>query len=515
MRPFFVLFAVLPLLPISAAHGAPGSSVEVIQPVCPVFLREAYNPVLGFRITVAGDEPLSLRGFELGFSGTTRLQDIAGLRIVEGTADPSAKPGATVVEGQAVAERIELEAAAKLAPGEHWFWLSVTLAAGASIDGRIGASLDSVKTGDGSLTPVNPSPEGAQRIGQTVRLAGEDGVKAYRIPGLVRTGKGTLLAVYDVRHRGAADLPADIDVGVSRSSDGGQSWEPMKRAIDMGDDPAQRYDGVGDPAVLVDPANGRIWVIALWSHGNRSWHGSGPGLTPDETGQLVIVSSDDDGRSWSAPRNLTSQVKDPAWRLLLGGPGAGIALKDGTLVFAAQFRAADGRPWSTVLWSKDHGGTWGIGTGVKSDTTEAQVAELADGAIMINCRDDRGGARSVAVTRDLGRSWQLHPTDRQALQEPVCMASLLGWPAPQAGGGRLWFSNPDATDGRHRMTIKLSADGGMSWPEKWHRLYDSREGFGYSCLAPADDGHLGVLYEGTGSLRYLRFPLEEWVSGGE
>lgn len=379
----------------------------------------------------------------------------------------------------------------------------------ASVDGRIDASVFRVKASGKVLAPAQPSPEGSQRIGYAVRVPGDDNSKFYRIPGLVRTNAGTLVAVYDIRYRHARDLPADIDVGVSRSSDGGQSWEPMIVAMDMGNDPKHGYDGVGDPAILVDPQSGRIWIAALWSHGHRGWNGSGPGMTPEETGQLVLVHSDDDGKSWSKPLSITQQTKDPAWRLFFNGPGAGIALKDGSLVFAAQYRAADGKPWSTLIASKDHGETWQVGSGVKSDTTEAQVAELADGSIMINCRDNRGGSRTIAVTKDLGKTWQLHATDRGALREPVCMASLLRWTHPNHGD-LMFFSNPNTTSGRHDMTVKLTRDQALSWPDSAVRLYDSRSCFGYSCLAVASPRHIGVLYEGKGSMLYLRLPLDEW-----
>jgi sialidase-1 len=479
--------------------------VETVQPVSPAFIREDFNPVLGFRLAVEGSEgEVMLEGIELGFGGTTRMEDIASFRIHVGSADPGAEPGAVVGEGKEAAEKITLAVKHALPAGEHWFWVSPVLKEDASIDGRIDASIFRVTAGGKVLEPSRPSPEGAQRIGYAVRVPGDDGSKSYRIPGLVRSKAGTLIAVYDIRYDHSGDLPANIDVGVSRSTDGGQSWEPMRVAMDMGNDPKHGFDGVGDPSILVDPDNGRIWIAALWSHGNRAWNGSGPGMTPEETGQLMLGYSDDDGKTWSKPVNITPQVKDPAQRLFFNGPGMGIALKDGTLVFPAQYRAADGKPWATLIFSTDHGKTWQPGTGVKSDTTEAQVAELADGSIMINARDNRGGSRTVAVTKDLGKTWQLHPTDRKALREPVCMASLLEWK------GALWFSNPDATDGRHSMTVKRSMDQGMTWPESDFRLYDSRGCFGYSCLAPADESHLGVIYEGKSTMYFLRFPLAEW-----
>lgn len=489
------------------AHAA---SVETVQPVCPAFIRQDFNPVLGFHVTIDGSEGTTLlEGIEFGFGGTTRMQDIESFKIFAGSADPSADPGAVVAEGTRISDKISLSLKHELAPGEHWFWVSPVLRKTASIDGRIDASVFRVKAGGKVLVPAQVSPDGSQRIGYAVRLRGDDNSKFYRIPGLVRTKTGSLIAVYDIRYGHAGDLPANIDVGVSRSTDGGQNWEPMRVAVDMGDDPKHGHDGVGDPAILVDPKTGRIWIAALWSHGNRAWNDSGPGVTPDETGQLVLVHSDDDGKSWSKALNITTMVKDPAWHLFFNGPGAGIALKDGTLVFAAQYRAADGKPWSTLLVSKDHGATWQVASGVKSDTTEAQVAELPDGSVMINCRDNRGGSRTVAVSKDLGKSWQLHPTDRKALREPVCMASLLRWTHPDHGD-LMFFSNPDTTGGRRAMTVKLSRDQALSWPAQDARLYDSRNCFGYSCLAVAGPNHVGVLYEGKGSMQYLRLPLDEW-----
>lgn len=482
-------------------------AVDVAQPVVPVLVNKALNPVLGLRIATEGAlEPLEIEAVEVEMEGTSRPQDLAEIRLVRGEADPSGGFGEPFGK-PAGPRRPVFSGKAALSAGDNWWWVSVSLKDDAEIDGRVGAKVTRLKVSGRVIELAEPPRPGTQRIGIALRQQGDDGAKAYRIPGLVQTNKGTLIAVYDIRHRHGGDLPADIDVGMSRSTDGGRTWGTMCTIIDMGDDPKWKYDGVGDPCVFVDRVTGRIWVAALWSHGNRAWNGSGPGITPEETGQLVLVWSDDDGESWSEPRNITREVKDPAWRLLLNGPGSGITMSNGTLVFPAQYRAADGKPWSTLIWSGDRGETWHIGTGVKSDTTEAQLVELEEGVIMINCRDNRGGSRTVATTRDLGRTWRLHPTDRKALPESVCMASLLKWDVPDVGG-RLFFSNPATTRGRHTMTVKVSADLGMSWPEPLHMIYDQRSGAGYSCLAPADDRHLGVLYEGPLELYFLRIPVD-------
>ena len=501
---------------ISVPGPMAATGVALSQPVCPAMIRAAFNPVLGICVTVTGSVgTLKLEAVELDLAGTTRPTDIERLEVFAGSPEPLEKGTERIAETTRPGGKIALACNRDLSPGDNWFWVSPALKAGASIDGLIGVSLVRVKAGGKMLEPAKDISVRPQRIGYAIRLPGDDKSKAYRIPGLARGKTGTLIAVYDIRYAHAGDLPADIDIGVSRSTDGGQSWSPMRVALDMGKDPKYAFDGVGDPCVMVDDVNGRIWIAASWSHGKLGWNGSKPGLEPEQTHQFMMTWSDDDGRTWAKPRNLTKELKNPAWRLFLQGPGAGITMKDGTLVMPAQFRAANGepdqgKPFSTVIWSKDHGANWHVGSGVKIDTTEAQVAELADGSLMINCRDNRGGSRTIAVTRDLGQTWTPHPTDRKALREPVCMASLLRWQHP-GDGELMFFSNPDTTNGRHHMTVKLSRDQTLTWPDADARLYDSRPCFGYSCLAVADATHLGVLYEGSGSIQFLRLSLGEWI----
>ena len=108
----------------------------------------------------------------------------------------------------------------------------------------------------------------------------------------------------------------------------------------------------------------------------RAWTNSMPGMTPDETAQLMIVKSTDDGRTWSEPINITSQVKDPSWCFLLQGPGRGITMRDGTLVFPIQFIDSLRVPHAGIMYSKDRGETWHIHQLACTNTTEAQVAEV-------------------------------------------------------------------------------------------------------------------------------------------
>ncbi|MFN5624510.1 MAG: GDSL-type esterase/lipase family protein [Planctomyces sp.] len=347
----------------------------------------------------------------------------------------------------------------------------------------------------------------------TIRRRGDDGVDTYRIPGLATTPRGTLIAVFDARNRSGADLPGDIDVAMQRSTDGGETWGSMQRIMDF--DAAvsgSQGNGVGDPAVLVDQRTGRIFVAALWSLGPRAWHGSGPGMTAEETGQLMLVHSDDDGVTWSQPISITSQVKRPEWRLCFNGPGNGIQLRDGTLVFSAQYRDPDGKPHSCFIASVDGGSHWKISPAAIPDgvpTSESAIVELSDGALLLSMRNEsRSGQRAWARWEWQGELWSGKWSDSWLdLPDPTCMASVIRHPH-----GELIFSNPADAKQRQRLTIRSSVDGGRKWSRG--RLLDPG-GAMYSCLTVLADGRIGLLYESVDAagLVFARFPLD-WVQEG-
>lgn len=348
------------------------------------------------------------------------------------------------------------------------------------------------------------------RLAALVRESGWDSVARYRIPGIARTNKGTLVAVYDARYNGWPDLPANIDVMCSRSFDNGNTWTPMATVFDFhGQDEA--LEGVGDPMILVDPTNDRIWVAALWAHNGKSTAASEPNLVFGTSGRLVLTYSDDQGETWAEPRDITNDAApNSSWRLLFQGPGNGIAMRDGTLVMPAQFIDKDKVWHSTLVVSHDHGETWSVGTGARKMTCESQVVELNNGDIMINMRNFSGHARSVATTSDFGQTWQEDPSSCKALIEPICQASLIRVFSTEDGddANLLAFMNPNDERSRINMTIQLSEDEGQTWPRAL-TLYRPG-GAGYSCLVKIDVATLGALYENSsGGLIFQRVKLEE------
>ncbi len=514
---------------LAVADGQPYTltAVETYQPVAPVLIRKTDNPVVAINIKVSAplnDAP-NVSTVSVNLAGTTDLADLANLRLVYTGATKDYVDGATATTafGAALAPASTLTFAGsqKLANGDNWFWVMAEPTATADLDHRVDAGIDSALLSDATLaTPTTPNPAGTQRIGYALRKRNDDGSTAYRIPGLCTSLNGTLIAVYDIRYNGGGDLPANIDVGVSRSTDGGQTWSPMGVAMTIpADMRVGSSNGVGDPTVFVDKVSGRIWVSALWASNGKAYSASAPGIDPAVTGQLVLAYSDDDGLTWSRPYSITPMVKDPSWRLLFNGPGSAITKADGTLVMPVQYRLGDagGTVYSSIIYSRDHGLTWSIAKGAMPRTNEAQVAELTDGSLYLNCRSEAGGGlRRVATTRNFGATWSVvtprtganAATDASLLIEPTCQGGLFRFDHPTYGPA-FYFSNPSSQSGRNNMTIKVSQNNGRTWPYTLRTLYDYRTLNGYSSLSNIGDTHLGVLYEGRTEIWFLRIPFSE------
>ena len=349
--------------------------------------------------------------------------------------------------------------------------------------------------------------QGDERKVTIIHKQGQFECHTFRIPAMVATNKGTLLGVYDMRYTSSRDLQGDMDIGLSRSTDGGNNWARPVSIMDMkkyGDLPEDQ-NGCSDPNILVDRTTGEIFVSAVWTHGKpgtHQWRGKGsePGYSINKSSQFMIVRSIDDGLTWSTPENWTKKLKDPKWHLFAPAPGNGITLSNGTLVMPTQGRDAVGRPFSNLMWSEDHGKNWTLSEHARDNTTECAVVELSNGSLMLNMRDNRNrsdksktNGRAVSVTLDMGKSWSVHPSDHKALPEPVCMASLLSHDLPD-GRRALFFSNPNSKQRREKMTVRMSLDGGQTWPRS---ILLDQKGGAYSSLAMVDEKTLGILYESS------------------
>ncbi len=506
---------------------------EFTQTRVPLFMERDNKDLMMVKLDLMGEgTPVILEQVEVEFKEGYDLTGIDSFAITHTTTTPS--------EDQAVTGKINskkgsavMHVKKELEPEINFFNIDVILKENPAMLSHF--QVDKIRFHFSNHPTVEAEPESdfTYRVARVLRAAGEDNCHTYRIPGLITTAKGTLIAVYDNRYNNSKDLQEDVDVGMSRSTDGGQTWEPMKVIMDMGEwgGRPERLNGIGDPSILYDHTTHTIWVAGLWMSGatekDMLWWASKPGMEPHETGQFILVKSTDDGVSWSEPVNITKQIKDPSWQLLLQGPGRGITLADGTLIFPAQFKAdtgvkaLDGGQYtshSTIIYSRDAGETWEIGTGAKPNTTEAQVVQLPDGSLMLNMRDDlnrtvkdENNGRAVAVTSDLGKTWNVHPSSNSVLTEPNCMASIIAADI-EAGGKKqqvLFFSNPNHKETRTNMTIKTSFDGGLSWPEENQVELYAPAGFGYSCMTMVDENTIGIVYEGVRELYFQKVPVKD------
>ena len=503
-----------------------------------VFIRETQIPILIerqdnvlFYIRLDAEESKFLNEVVLNFNKSTPQHDIQSVKLYYGGTEAlqhrnkkcmapveyisSSHPGTTLsanpsysvkcAEVVRPSNKVVLKSNYKLFPGVNFFWISLQMKKGTSLYTRINSELCAVKVDGRDLTCKYLSPKNiSHRMAIGVRHAGDDGSAAFRIPGLVTTNKGTLLGVYDVRYNSSVDLQEYVDVGLSRSTDGGKTWEKMRLPLSFGEYGGlpKAQNGVGDPSILVDTKTNTVWIVAAWTHGmgnQRAWWSSHPGMDMNHTAQLMMVKSTDDGKTWSEPINITEQVKDPSWYFLLQGPGRGITMSDGTLVFPTQFIDSTRIPNAGIMYSKDQGKTWKMHNMARTNTTEAQVVEIEPGVLMLNMRDNRGGSRAVSITKDLGKSWTEHASSRKALNEPVCMASLLNVKALDNVLNKdiLLFSNPNTVKGRDHITIKASLDKGLTWLPEHQLLLDEDPGWGYSCLTMIDKETIGILYESS------------------
>jgi sialidase-1 len=308
---------------------------------------------------------------------------------------------------------------------------------------------------------------------QDIFVAGEGGYHTYRIPAVVRALDGTLLAFCEGRKHGPSDT-GDIDLILKRSVDDGKTWSDLQVVWDDGDNTC------GNPCPVVDQTTGIIW---LWGTHNLGADREHDIITGQARGTRTpwLMHSRDHGLTWSEARPMADQVKDPAWGWYATGPGIGIQVQagphQGRLVVpcvhsyddpAGNLRGGPYEYGSHVIYSDDQGDTWQLGGLVRHKVNVCQVVDLEDrpGALLLNMRSYfEQQCRAEAVSWDGGLTWS-GPVNQPALPEPRAQASMLRkrW-SDAAGPGILLFANPADPRERLRMTVRISRDDGLTWPQ--------------------------------------------------
>ncbi|MFP3990932.1 sialidase family protein [Streptomyces sp. E11-3] len=346
--------------------------------------------------------------------------------------------------------------------------------------------------------------------------AGCEGYASFRIPAVVATASGTLLAFCEGRVDSRHDF-GHIDIVLKRSTDGGRTWGPLHVAAANGPDLA------GNPApVVLD--TGRILLVHVRNLAAATETQIRRGQISAADGRRVwITHSDDDGATWSGPREITAQTKKTGWRWYATVPGHALQLSTGRVVVPANHSLPPtGSDVGTeakyngghCLLSDDRGENWRIGyvdsaaRGIVN-VNETTAAELPDGRLYFNTRTDSPapGTRADALSTDGGATLVKPFRPQAGLTSPVVEGCVLQLP----DGGPLLFSGPADPGHRALMTVRASTDSGTTW-----RVAHTVNGLpaAYSDLVRVDEDTLGLLYE-TGdfgpyeTVTFRRVPLTE------
>jgi len=368
---------------------------------------------------------------------------------------------------------------------------------------------------------------------ETIKLftARQAGYHNYRVPGIVRSPGGVILASAEARRGGGGDWDRN-DILLRRSFDHGATWGERQVVVDhaaYGPGPVSNFVMISDTQAGV--------VHALYCHSYA---------------RVFALRSTDDGATFTEPVEITAQLlpfrERYPWRVIATGPGHGIQLRNGRLLVPIWMSDGSGSEFGpghlghrpscvATIYSDDHGATWACGEiFVHTDDcirnpSETLAVELSDGRVLCNIRSEaQANRRLIAISPDGTSNWST-PVFDQALLEPVCMASLLRLKHRGTAGATLFlFANPDNLENeltpaggtlhhdRKRLTVKLSTDECQRWPVA--RILEAGPA-GYSDLAEAADGTILCIYEcgmidrmtDTHYLMVARFDLA-WVERG-
>lgn len=369
---------------------------------------------------------------------------------------------------------------------------------------------------------LNGDTGGLEKI--PVFQAGDQGIAMYRIPGMVVTAKGTVLAYCEARKDSRADW-GEIEVHLRRSFDGGKTWEPVQHIAHLGErmpgNPHKPVGGekeqtVNNPVAIVDREKGMIHFLYCINYA-----------------RCFYMSSTDDGATFSAPVEITKTFegfrKTCDWKVLATGPGHGIQLRRGRLCvpiwLAYGETGAHSPSMCGTIYSDDHGQSWSAGEVAVQNTEEFRnpnecvITELSDGRVMLNARSVSNASRRIVTISPDGASHWAPPRFDEALVEPVCMGSLIR--IPGGAGQRVLFCNPhnlkvDAAGKevpagrgeRRNLSLKLSEDDG----KKWSAPICIEQGIGaYSDLAVLTDELVLCLYERKDQITLGRVPMK-WLN---
>ncbi|MCG8580516.1 MAG: glycoside hydrolase [Bacteroidales bacterium] len=326
----------------------------------------------------------------------------------------------------------------------------------------------------------------------------KDGVSCYRIPALITAPNGDIIAAIDERVPSCGDLKwsKDINIVIRRSSDNGQTWSEIETVIDY-----PLGQSASDPSMIVDQITGTIFLFFNFMDLDKE----------KDVYYLRVMKSTDNGKTWSQPRDISSQIAKPEWHTHFKfiTSGRGIQTSTGKLVHTL-VNLEEGLH---LFASDDHGENWYLINTPVSPANESKIIELSDGIWMINSRVQNKGFRYIHSSVDEGKTWVSRPDT--TLIDPGCNASIIRYSSIADGDdkNRLLFSNAKMKDDRMNMTIRISYDEGKSWTEG-KTIYAGSSA--YSSMTVLPNGDIGLFFEKNNYKENVFIAVSlEWLTDGE
>ena len=322
--------------------------------------------------------------------------------------------------------------------------------------------------------------------------SGSEGYNTFRIPSIITTDSGVVLAFAEGRKNSSSDS-GDIDLVLKRSTDGGKTWSDL---IVIRDDST---NVCGNPSPVIYRKTGKIFLLSTWNRGDDT-ESEIINMTSVDTRRVYVMNSIDEGLSWSKPIEITDKVKKPNWTWYATGPVHGIQIREGSkkgrmIIPCDHIEANTKKYYSHIIYSDDGGSSWNIGgTTPQDQVNECSVAEIGKGKLILNMRNyDRTQMnRKISISNDYGESWG-DIYDDKALVEPICQASILRYSFKGSGRNDLLFINPADKNKRLNMTLRLSNDLGRTWTREF-LLHKGPSA--YSDITKLRNGNIGCLFEG-------------------
>ncbi len=326
----------------------------------------------------------------------------------------------------------------------------------------------------------------------------QEGVSCYRIPAIVTAPNGDLVAAIDERVPSCGDLKwsKDINIVMRRSSDNGKTWTPIETIIDY-----PEGKSASDPSMIVDKMTDDIFLFYNFMNLD----------TEKDIYYLHVMKSSDNGKTWSKPEDITSQIAKPEWHndFKFITSGRGIQTRTGKLLHC-MVNLDSGMH---LFGSDDHGKTWNLFNTPITPANESKVVELSDGSWMVNARvNNKKGTRYVHISTDEGKTWVTKQETQ--LEDPECNASIIRYTLKKEGykKNRLLFSNAKSVKGRVNMTVRISYDEGETW-SKGKTIYTGPSA--YSSLTILKNGDIGLFFEKDDYKKneFISFSLN-WLTDG-